>query len=633
MTHTHAHLGMLDRLIPLALAWLLGVPTASAANVELPLSIRTQVLDQALAQVLELRPDRSAVLYEEGPCRYLHAMQPHLESQAGQLRFTSRGAASFGLELLGTCLLAPTWRGSIELVLEPYVDEAWQLRYRVIDSAIYDEEGGKASLISWIWELSKYFLVPRLEGFSFDLAVPRTQIIALLHASIAPETAAQLDTALDTLKVGDVAIREQGLAVPLLLDLPDAVLDAGPPAPQAPLTPQELAAFQQALEPWDAFLVSVIKSAGTDIADTEVRDQLFDLLIASRHQLLPILEGDLPPDTRDPVRALFIDAWQDLRAIIEGAQLRGLMPDRLLQYMTFVNAGDALLALDAAAPGLGMRFSADGLRTLARSLRPAAAEDPLRYDFEVDPTLRELFHFEPEPEASLAPPPPSPPESQSWLDWLITGAHAADALPGIAELGNRLDRWTPSDAELESYRPVVAQLLALTADAALAGAPPDAAYATIYRNLVPATALIESCWRQFTRSGEQVTFLRSQAGSIGLMQINQHVWRGFYNVDKLKWDAAYNAQAGAQILLRYLQQYGMKVASQTGSPEHAPRSAYSVYNAGPRAARRFLKPDAHPRERRVDERLWRLYQGFAAGGSADLTDCRVVTGPDEPLSP
>ncbi len=633
MTCVHVYQGILGRLVPLALAWLLCSPAAPAANVELPLTVRTQVLDQALAQILELRPDRSAVLYEQGPCRYLHAMQPHLKIQAGQLRFTSRGAASIGLELMGHCPLAPTWHGSIEVVLEPYVDEAWRLRYRVVDSAIYDEAGGKASLASWIWELSKYFLIPRLENFSFDLAVPRKQITTLLQVSIAPETAAQFDTALDTLKVGEVATHEQGLAVPLLLDLPDAVLGAGPPAPQAPLTPQEAAAFQQALEPWDAFLVSVIKSAGTDIADAEVRDQLFDLLIASRHQLLPMLEGELPPDTHDPVRTLFIDAWQQLHTIIEGAQQRGLMQDRLLHYMTFVNAGDALLALDAAAPGLGMRISADGLRELARSLRPAAVEDPLHYDFELDPTLRELFHFEPEPQSTIPPPPPSPSEPHSWLDWLITGAHAAEVAPSIAELGKSLDHWVPSDAELESYRTVVAQLLALTTEVELIGAPPDAAHATIFRTLVPATALIESCWRQFTHKGDQVTFLRSQAGSIGLMQINQHVWRGFYNVDKLKWDTMYNARAGAQILLRYLQQYGMKVASQTGVAEHAPRSAYSIYNAGPRAARRFLKPNAQPRERRVDERFWRLYQGFAAGGSADLTACRVVTGPDVPTTP
>jgi hypothetical protein len=48
-----------------------------------------------------------------------------------------------------------------------------------------------------------------------------------------------------------------------------------------------------------------------------------------------------------------------------------------------------------------------------------------------------------------------------------------------------------------------------------------------------------------------------------------------------------------------------------------------VYNAGPRAVGRFAKNPPHPREQRVDEHLWKLYQGIAAGGQADLRSCGV----------
>jgi hypothetical protein len=107
------------------------------------------------------------------------------------------------------------------------------------------------------------------------------------------------------------------------------------------------------------------------------------------------------------------------------------------------------------------------------------------------------------------------------------------------------------------------------------------------------------------------------------MQINQHVWRGFYDVQRLRWDTAYNMRVGAQILARYMKDYAIPYAKQSGDPNHAPRAAYAVYNAGPRAVGRFSKAEPHPREARVDERLWTLYQGIASGGHADLANCAV----------
>jgi len=50
-----------------------------------------------------------------------------------------------------------------------------------------------------------------------------------------------------------------------------------------------------------------------------------------------------------------------------------------------------------------------------------------------------------------------------------------------------------------------------------------APYDRIYRNLVPTTALIESCWHQYVLRAGKVGYLRSAAGSVGIMQINQRV--------------------------------------------------------------------------------------------------------------
>jgi len=44
-----------------------------------------------------------------------------------------------------------------------------------------------------------------------------------------------------------------------------------------------------------------------------------------------------------------------------------------------------------------------------------------------------------------------------------------------------------------------------------------------------------------------------------------------------------------------------------GEPEHIPRAAFCVYNAGPRAVRRCQNTRESARARAVDERLWKLY--------------------------
>jgi hypothetical protein len=69
--------------------------------------------------------------------------------------------------------------------------------------------------------------------------------------------------------------------------------------------------------------------------------------------------------------------------------------------------------------------------------------------------------------------------------------------------------------------------------------------------------------------------------------------------------------------------YAIPYAQKSGDPKHIPRAAYAVYNAGPRAVGRFAKNPPHPREKRVDDKLWALYQGIAGGSRVDLASCGV----------
>ena len=590
---------------------------AVAARFEIPLRVPLEPLRQALAAQLAASKATPNVIYREGRCRYLNLESPKLEAVDGNLRLTGPGSGALGIELLGNCQNAANWKGTMEFTLAPQIDSAGRLRVRIVDSKLTDDGGSSA--LGFIWELSKRYVNPRLERFSYDLGASRNALASIVRGAAPPQHAAELEAAVKQLQVQPLRVESAAVVVPIALELPDAWL-AAPAAPvvaavpAAPLSEAELEALEKALEPWDAFLLYAVKQLALDSENSALRKRLFTLLLESRYRLTEILSGDVPA-AGDPLRELFVDTWEELRTILADGEREGVLDASLLRYAAFIDAGDALLALDRAAPGLGMTLSADGLRQLARSLRPGAAGDPLAYDWAVDPQLRRLFDVEEIPDSE----PPSAPRERSWLDLFIARAYAE------GDSAKALDRWVPRRDELDAYEQRIGTLLQKTAAVELQRGALAAPYDKIYRNMVPTTALIESCWRQYVVRGGKVSYLRSGSGSIGIMQINQIVWRGFYQLERLRWDTAYNARAGAQILMRYVKDYAIPYAEKSGDPNHVPRAAYAVYNAGPRAVGRFDKAKKHPREERVDERLWTLYQGIAAGGQADLRSCDVST--------
>ncbi len=608
-------------------AWLLlaalalFAPDALAARVELPLRVPLQTVRQALATQLAASAAAPTEIFRDGPCRHLALESPQLAGQDGELRLTGPGKAAIGVELAGKCQNAAEWTGNVELRLVPRLDEAGRLRVRVVDSKLDDAGEGKASPAGLVWQLAKPQVHQRLEAFSYDLGASRAALAGMLRSAAPSGEAAAMAQVLDTLTVLPPRVEPTHVVVPLALELPDAWLRSpAPAASAAPLTDAELEALEQALAPWDAFLVYSVRQVALESDDGALRKRLFTLLLDSRYQLVALLAGDVPRGA-DPLRALLIDAWNELRALLADAQRDGLLGKSVLRYALFVEAGDALVALEQAAPGL--RLSAESLRQLARSLRPGEAGDPLAYGWDVDEELRGMFGVgaivEPAPRSPAPPQAPVPPPGRSSLPFFLRAALAAE---GAGE-AKQLDRWVPTREELDEYEPLVAELLEKTAALELGRAGLRAPYDATFRSLVPTTALIESCWHQYVARGGKATYLRSAAGSVGMLQVNQHVWRGFYDVNRLRWDTAYNALAGAQILMRYVKDYAIPYAEKKGDPTVVPRAAYAVYNAGPRAVGRFDKPKPHPREARVDGKLWSLYRGLAAGGQADLKSCGV----------
>ena len=337
------------------------------------------------------------------------------------------------------------------------------------------------------------------------------------------------------------------------------------------------------------------------------------MLLDARYDILDAL-APARPEQPDPVPALFLRTWKRLAPVLHRLSA-GLPSEQALRYLSFIAAADALQAIEELGPQSGLDISADGLRRLARMIAPASAEDPVTYGLDVDPQLRRLFGFEE---------PLPPPEDNPDIDlsaWLVPRAWAGDKLP--ADLVSRLNHWVPSPDDIGQYLPLVRDLLHFTADRAVAKFKLDDRFHDLFHAIVLATAWQESCWRQFVKIGRQVSPIRSAAGSVGIMQVNLHVWRGFYDAGGLQKDISYNANAGSEILLRYLREQAIAKGEHTatGRVDNLARATYAVYNAGPAQLRRYRSPKVSPRAHRVDDAFYRKYQTIRRGNELAVAEC------------
>ena len=396
---------------------------------------------------------------------------------------------------------------------------------------------------------------------------------------------------------------------------------------------------------------------------------MLQILLDSRYRLVQALNNPPAGGGPDPVRLLFLDEWRQLHDAVRAAARRGMLGAHALEFMSFISAGDALFALDQAAPALGMRISAADLRRLAHIMAPDASGDALQFDYGEDPDMKKLFSV-PEPPRSRHPIeeeniPPSAPAAPSkslpphsrhrspvrplcaivplpsrhgvrvrFLTFFSPreADAAEDAGPlqinRLQDVADRLYRLVVNEENVDAYRHDMALLLNLSAayQLSLIASEPVNALETdngrLYTNLVLSTAWQESCWRQFVMVGARIRFLESDTGDIGLMQVNKHVWRGFYDIDRLKWDVLYNAGAGCEILAQMMQFAAMSQAKYDPVliSSHLARSTYAGYNGGPGACNRWRRREP-PALKQVDEGFLERYRAVEGGTQIDILSC------------
>ena len=599
----------------LVAAWLSAAP-ALAVDVTFPLTIDYEVLRAALRKHLGDEGGGALELWRTSDgCGTFVVRDPALEPADRRLRITGPATATAGLPLFGWCFASVSWNGYAEILTRPELGHDWKLHFRDVDFNLYDTAHKPATVATRLWTVVRDWSAAELESFGFDLGPPVDEVRNLVRSFATPT--GSLARALDTLQPRELAVEPDALRLRVGLDLPPA-----PPIPAAPeraLSRAEIQQWEALLDSWDGFLSFLVKDMAGG-SDTETRTELLDLLLTARRDVASVLARG-PEVGVDPIRPLFFRFWERLRAIVRRAGIKGGGDDaRALRFVVFLAAGDALTAIEAAAPAAGLDFSADGLRRLARTLAPAYPGDPLEYSDAPDPKLQELFRFrDPDaPARRLRRKPAAPP--RSWLPfWLSPRPAYAEEADDWRELSERLDRWVPGPNELATYREIVDRLLTLAAERSFDGEAVGERFEDLFRDLVKAVAWQESCWRQFVRDRGGVTPLLSSTGDVGMMQINARVWRGFFNPVKLRWSAGYNAGAGTEILWQLLGRYGVREARDQIAD--AARASYSAYHGGPRRYRRYRLSDTPPEMRLIDQAFWEKYQAISAGQAGDRVLC------------
>ncbi|MDH3566153.1 MAG: SPOR domain-containing protein [Desulfobacteraceae bacterium] len=585
-----------------------------------PIAVRAETitipvfLDYQQLQLLIIRdafkgPKNTAqYLLDDDGCTSITFSEPRLSTEGELLRVDAKTLATIGVPTSGACKVITRWTGRTAVTGKPALisDQPLSAEFRVQAARLYDQEG-RLLTDNVVLQAVKEKLHLLLSRYRLDLKPETDRLKTLLPYFLPHYPLDRLTEMIDSLRIGHLLIRPNGLDVELRIDV-ETVAEAGP---EPTLREHEMQQLEQRCRSWDAFLTFVIKEAATATRSEELRAALLEILLDARYQINSILAEPQQSET-DPVKQLFIRSWERLMPVMREISVHST-EQNLLPFLSYITAADALKALDRLGPAAGLDISTDGLRRLARLLNDDPSVDPLKYLDETDPVLQKLFDFETSGEIIQQKKP------QGFNFQLIRPVYAANP-------GNRLNRWVPTAAELKSYLLEIRKLLLKEADARIRSSPIAQKYARIYRKLILTAAWQESCWRQYIVQNRKVVPLISTSGDIGLLQINEKVWRGFYSPSKLRWDITYNARAGSEILFKFMVDYALKQQEHKhgGGLSNLARATYSAYNGGPSQVSRYRKNDVPAAHKKIDTAFWEKYQQVDQGQELAVAQCLGV---------
>ena len=470
------------------------------------------------------------------------------------------------------------------------------LRLKTVERRFSDslDQGEKAPPEDYPFHLQS---LEGLGAFELSLAQLQERIGSALTASSPEAEASQMAPASRGFSLSAVEAGEAGLQISgrCSLDLQEPHSGEGVKAGRQ--------ARSQDLMAWDAFVTRLLCSLHGASLSRQERDVLLSLLLRERHACLPCLSG------RSPERAIslpqrYVRVWSQLHPIIL-SHLPAFHGDRISGWAALSVLADCMAALD---PRLGgpIQWSKETLQQAAGWIEDQPR--PLQCVFDCDRRLQQTLGIDPGPmreESKGSNRGDSRTRSSealqqtlggddSWLPFLGSGAaHASqDNLPVQESI---IRNWLLEEQDLQTYLGKARSLLLQCAAGAWSQNQIPFLEQGSFSQIIQATAWQESCFRQYDKQGEEIRFIRSyNRTSVGIMQVNEYVWRGIYDRELLRWNIRYNAAAGSEIVHLYLMRYALKRLREIQplsewSLEAIAGAMYAMYVGGPKAFDPYIR--------------------------------------------
>lgn len=570
---------------------------ASTETVSLPLSIDYQLLKSIIIKTAYTDDGQTAILLNENDgCQKITISKPTIREKNAQILFETKLHIVAGTYMMNNCVLPVEWEGYLALVQKPIVDSKWNLSFETVDSILYDNHHRPSKITGIVWDLVKTQVYEYIESITIRLAPPILEAKSILVEMLPLDLQVPVQIMLESMRPGKINPAPEALQIGILTEVVK-INDEGKKIERERISEKNLDVLMDTWEAWDSFLVHLITSLSNEPVPESDRQILLDALLETRYRFVTdFLNGTVE---RDFVREQFMSTWEKVSPVFRN-QLGDDPSSAPFGYLAFFTAADALSALDKIGPTVGIEISRNGLIRLARLL----AEDKsltLEYRPGVNSELRNVLGLGDAPDAS------GPVTTREELDIeneeidfnekidskfkrLIMPFMCRSAWAGADKTTitfKDIIPWVFSKKNPDTYVDRIKALLEEASDAALGNSKIQERYYDLYRRIVISTAWQESCFRQFRVRKRKVTYLLSyNRTSVGLMQINERVWRGMYDPHHLRWNIQYNAAAGCEILELYLRKYALdrikkRKPEMTIDKDTFARIVYAMYNGGP----------------------------------------------------
>lgn len=595
------------KIIGLALVMMALSDMAVAQNAVLPVTIDYPMLNSLVESRLFKKSEKEVELVKDPMgCKKVFISDPEFSRDSSRLRFELKVRVKAGVEVNNDCYLPVEWEGYVIFTQTPVIDpETFRLSFRTEDSWVLNKKREPGIISGPLWNLVKEKVHTRVDGIKIDL-IPCVNEMKAFLAVMFPES--DLDkavTMVESMKPGKIEVQDKAVRIAMNVDVA-SVYDETRKKKEEILSKEELSAFIDTWQTMDAFIVYAMGSLAGQFLTPDEQEKIFETLLDTRYRFLA--ELDKPEQENDFVRAQFIDAWSNLSFLFRHHM--GKNSSSPMGALAFFSSLDALKALDAIGPALGIEISRNGLLRMARLVSDGQETD-LSYSFGIDKNLRKIMGVDEELKESPEYIKEEPGKEQDFLYRILNRLLStvlkvigvspySEAIAADKKKPDREDpaQWLPDTTNINAFVAKVRKELKIATDQTVVKKNPDPEFRDLFYLIVDAVAWQESCFRQFKQSRGVIEYLRSYNNtSVGLMQINEKVWRGMYDPEKLRWNIRYNMAAGCEIVDLYLQKYILKKMTEKSYPvlenkDNVARILYALYNGGPGDFSKFLDRQA-----------------------------------------